>query len=280
MIKDPSPSRRHLMRLGAKAAAKIALIASIPMAISSKAEAAGRHSSFLEWCRDIISPPPGNPPGGAICLLKGTLITTNAGPVPVERLSIGDRILTHAGSFEPIKWIGRMSFRKAPEAEWRFGVAPVRIAKDALWDGAPSRDLFVSQQHALFDGSALVPAAYLINGRTIRVSSPPDLDELQYFNLEFESHQVIYAEGAPVESYRPSANRHLFDNFEEYVALYGPETRQPKPYAPEVRYPRGRDSAFALARLAAACVTAAALDPAQSYERKLKRRSIRMSQHT
>lgn len=232
MIENPSPSRRHLMRMGAKAAVKIAAIASLPAVISSKAEAAGRHSSFWEWCKDLVSPP-GNSPGPTpICLLKGTLITTIGGPRPVESLTIGDRVLTHAGSFEPIKWVGRMSFRKAPGAEWKFGVAPVRIARNALWDGAPSRDLYVSQKHAVFDGSTLIAAAYLVNGTTLNVCAPDGLDELHYYQPEFATHQVIYAEGAPVESYLPAGTRHLFDNHHEYLALMGQMPAPPIPMFP------------------------------------------------
>jgi hypothetical protein len=171
-----------------------------------------------------------------------------------------------------------MSFRKAPGTKWKFGVAPVLITKDALWEGSPSRDLYVSQKHAVFDGASLVAAAYLSNGATIRIAAPDELDELHYFQLEFAEHHVIYAEGAPVESYLPRSNRHLFDNYSEYLALYGPDSFEPQPYAPEVRYPRARDNALALARSVGAVVGVASLDPAQRYHRELKRRSANMTQ--
>jgi hypothetical protein len=43
----------------------------------------------------------------------------------------------------------------------------------------------------------LAPAELLINGTTITRYGPSETNELEYFHIKLESHDVIYAEGAP-----------------------------------------------------------------------------------
>jgi hypothetical protein len=80
---------------------------------------------------------------------------------------------------------------------------------------------------------------YLINEASIVQGTPSDMSALEYYHIEFDTHEVIYAEGALVESYDGS-NRENFSNFVQYERLYGAE-RQSKmtPFAPILRY-RGR----------------------------------------
>ena len=59
--------------------------------------------------------------------------------------------------------------------------------------------------------------------------------------IELDTHEVIYAEGALVESFiDDDSSRENFSNFAQYARLYGAE-RQSKmtPFAPILRY-RGR----------------------------------------
>jgi hypothetical protein len=83
----------------------------------------------------------------------------------------------------------------------------------------PYRDLYLSPLHCVFINEALIPVIYLINETSIA-----------------HTHEVIYAEGALVESYDGS-NRDNFSNFIQYERLYGAE-RQSKmtPFAPVLRY--------------------------------------------
>ena len=78
-----------------------------------------------------------------VCFRAGTRIATPGGDIAVERLKVGDRVLTHSSGEMPITWIGRRAIdcRRHPDP---FRVLPVRVAADAFGPGLPRRDLFLS----------------------------------------------------------------------------------------------------------------------------------------
>ena len=146
---------------------------------------------------------------GAFCFADGTLIETDAGPVPVEVLMPGQLLRTIDTGFAPIRWIGTLPVSRGDLAENRR-LRPVRIAAGALGPGQPTRDLRVSRQHRVLIGGEmvesifgapemLVPAIQLagLPGFCIDKSDRP----LVYHHLLLDTHQIIYAEGAPCESF-------------------------------------------------------------------------------
>src|SRR6266851_1483413 len=153
----------------------------------------------------------------AACYRRGTLILTEQGEVPVEDLAIGGRVVTLSGEAKPIKWIGRLAYDGRFIADNRQ-VLPIRILAGALGDGVPARDLSLSPAHSLYIDGALVPAEYLVNGATI--AQAESADRLEYFHIELESHDVVFAEGAPAESFVDCNNRLMFQNGAEFAALY------------------------------------------------------------
>jgi hypothetical protein len=148
----------------------------------------------------------GNGQGGngqGHCFLKGTNIRTAAGTRKVEDLSPGDLVPTLFGGICPIQRIGRYSLKNDDQTRvWTKKELPVRIARSALGQDVPCADLSVTREHALFIDGVLVTAGSLINGTTITVYEPGDLDELEFFHIKLEYHNVIYAEGAPCETLR------------------------------------------------------------------------------
>ena len=64
---------------------------------------------------------------------------------------------------------------------------------------------------------------------------------LEYYHIDLDTHQVIYAEGALVESFiDDDLSRENFSNFVQYERLYGVEHQSKmRPFAPILRY-RGR----------------------------------------
>jgi hypothetical protein len=81
----------------------------------------------------------------------------------------------------------------------------------------PHRDLLLSPHHAVFTGGVLIPIRHLINGTTI---AQVEVDEITYWHVELESHDVILAEGLPCESYLDTGNRSAFANGGVAVQLH------------------------------------------------------------
>jgi autotransporter passenger strand-loop-strand repeat protein len=154
---------------------------------------------------------------GTPCYCRGTLILTDRGEAAVEDLRIGDRLVTRSGIARPLRWIGRRSYSGRFAAGNR-DVLPVLIRRDALADGVPRRDLMVSPLHAMYLDGVLIPAASLVNGRSIvQIES---VDKVEYFHLELDTHDVILAEGAASETFVDDGSRGMFHNAAEYRLLY------------------------------------------------------------
>ncbi len=154
------------------------------------------------------------------CFAAGTAILTPRGPVPVERLAVGDRVVTRAHTERlaaPIRWIGRRRIDLAAHPH-PDTLQPVRIRRDAVAPGVPARDLLLSPDHAVALGGVLIPVKYLVNGSTVA----PDrgLVEIVYFHVELDGHDIVLAEALPVETYLDTGNRAAFANAAGPVALH------------------------------------------------------------
>ena len=153
----------------------------------------------------------------AACYARGTLIRTPGGDVPIEDLRIGDLVTTDAGPARPIRWIGRRSYAGRFAAR-NPNVLPVLIRAGALAEGIPQRNLHVSPLHAMYIDGLLVPAIELVNG--VSILRQTNVQQVEYVHLEFDTHDVVIAEGAPSESFVDDDSRQMFHNAAEYRALY------------------------------------------------------------
>ena len=151
------------------------------------------------------------------CYLAGTRIRTNRGEILIEHLAIGDKVVTLDGSAKPVKWIGRRTYTAA-DAAGNNDLTPILIKQGSIGGNVPSRDLYVSPMHALFFDDVLVPAEYLVNGES--VVRCLEIDPVRYFHIELDQHDIIFAEGAPAETFVDCDTRSLFDNETEYAELY------------------------------------------------------------
>jgi hypothetical protein len=150
------------------------------------------------------------------CFLSGTRIATVCGEVAVEHLRIGDCVLTDAGALRPVCWIGTRSLYASRHPQPAL-VQPVRVRRDAFAAGRPHRDLFLSPDHAVFIDDVLVMIRQLVNGATI---AQIPRDKVTYYHVELDSHDVLLAEGLPVESYLDTGNRGLFENGDAPMMLH------------------------------------------------------------
>jgi len=194
-------SRRHLIRMGAIAGS--AVFAGLTKAKSAAADNSniqGNNGNHYAYGHDHDhSYSPNN--GQTSCFLKGTTIRTADGERKIEDLVVGDLLPTVFAGTRPIQWIARYPFRRSnPSKAWVRDVLPVRVARSALAPDIPNADLYVTQSHALLIDGVLVPAGNLINGTTITLYDADTLDELEFFHIKLEGHDVIYAEGAPCET--------------------------------------------------------------------------------
>ncbi|MDR3571120.1 MAG: Hint domain-containing protein [Candidatus Pacebacteria bacterium] len=153
----------------------------------------------------------------AICFMAGTMIRTPKGEVAVETLKRGDLVLTTDGVAKPVTWLGKQTISTVfadPKRVW-----PVRIKAGALGENLPARDLVVSPGHAMFIDGALILASALVNGSSIiRETTVPKV--FTYYHVEVDDHSLIYAEGAPAETFVDNVDRLAFDNWSEHEALY------------------------------------------------------------
>ena len=105
------------------------------------------------------------------CFLKGTKISTPSGDRLVQDLRIGDEVQTLAGR-KTIKWIAYNKFTKEEGRAWHDNVMPIRVARFAIDDRTPHRDLYLSPLHCIFFSEALIPVMYLINETSIAQATP------------------------------------------------------------------------------------------------------------
>lgn len=141
---------------------------------------------------------------GPPCFTAGTLIAVPGGMRRIEDLAVGDLVETMDHGPQPVRWIGR---RKVDGT----GVfAPVRFEQDVLGN---SRELLVSPQHRMLvsgwraelhfgEPEMLAAAAHLLE--MPGVSSAP-MAEVEYVHVLFDRHEIVFAEGAPSESFHPGS---------------------------------------------------------------------------
>jgi hypothetical protein len=189
------------------------------------------------------------------CYCRGTLIATKRGERKVEKLKIGDEVITVSGALRPIKWIGRRSYG-GRFIMGRRDMLPICIRAGALDDQVPERDLWISPHHAMYfkdeSGGVLIEAKDLING--VSIVQAERVDKVEYFHVELDSHDVLMAEGAPSETFIDDNSRGMFHNAFEHAALYPNDVREPACYcAPRL------DSGYDVAKIVRAIALRAGL---------------------
>ena len=152
------------------------------------------------------------------CYTPEARILTDAGEIAAGNLAIGDQVVTVSGEAKPVIWIGRRSYAGRFLARQPH-LLPVRIEAGALGGGLPRRDLLVSPCHAMFLDGLLIPASSLVNGTTIRQESW--VERVEYVHIELAEHDVIFAEGAPSETFLNDDSRNVFQNASEFETPYG-----------------------------------------------------------
>ncbi|MDA7430782.1 Hint domain-containing protein [Primorskyibacter aestuariivivens] len=137
------------------------------------------------------------------CFARGTVIDTTLGGVRIEKLRVGDRILTADGSSVPVRWIWVHEQSIAPGSQ----APPIRFRKDTFAPGRPTRDLVVSTQHRIAIGlpgqfpstsAALVPAVTFVPLRGVHAMRKRA--RIKWWHIVTDHHEVIRANGVLTET--------------------------------------------------------------------------------
>ena len=170
------------------------------------------------------------------CFTPGTMIATERGPVAVEALRTGDRLVTRDNGLRRVHWIGRRDVDYS-ELLVEPELGPVLVRAGAFGDGRPYRDVMVSPSHRFLispdqsfltieEDEALVAARHLVDGRLVRSAKTLGVS---YLHLLCDAHQVILADGAWTETFHPddqimralgnSQRREILDLFPEVETM-------------------------------------------------------------
>ena len=150
-------------------------------------------------------------PWPPICFVTGTQIATCKGTRPIESLRPGDKVITRDNGIQEVAWAGHREFT-ATQLDHHEDLRPIRIKAGALGNNTPETDILVSPNHRMLitdmksnllfgEPEMLVAAKFLVNGKTIR--REPQLF-VHYVHLLFDTHELVFAEGAVSESFFPA----------------------------------------------------------------------------
>ncbi len=143
------------------------------------------------------------------CFARGSLIATARGQIAIEDLQPGDLVATRDNGMQALRWISSCTMPVNDSAEDNH---PIRIKADALGELRPLQDLVVSPRFRLLSNhpscaalfgspETLAPAVDLLDNDTILRVRPAE--DLYFYNLMFDQHQIIQANGLETESYHP-----------------------------------------------------------------------------
>ena len=139
------------------------------------------------------------------CFARGTRIETATGFVAVEDLRDGMLIETMDHGLQPVRRV------LSKVVDGRGALAPVEFGAGVLGN---VRALRVSPHHRMVvsgwraelltgEPEVLASARDLVDGNRIWVQP---VEEVAYFHLLLDRHEIVFAEGAPSESYHPLAD--------------------------------------------------------------------------
>ena len=133
--------------------------------------------------------------------------------MPVEDLNVGDRVQTLDNGVKILRWIGKTDVDFHQGAGLHAGKhRPIEFKAGALGAGVPRHCLRVSPQHRMLLAGLEVETAFgtsQVLAMAKALVGLPGVRVMQgarrtvYYSLLFDAHQIVFANGAPSESFRP-----------------------------------------------------------------------------
>ncbi|MGB3177703.1 MAG: Hint domain-containing protein [Albidovulum sp.] len=141
------------------------------------------------------------------CFTAGSEIATDCGPVCVEDLRLGDRVLTRDHGYKTIQWIGARHF-SAKDLKAHPQLRPMIIRAGAFGQDMPLRDLTVSPQHRMLvtgQSAELGATEVLAAAVDLCCAVPATQSSVTYYHIMFDSHEIVSSNGCWSESFLPEA---------------------------------------------------------------------------
>jgi len=144
------------------------------------------------------------------CFTPGTLIETDQGPVPVETLTVGLKVLTRDNGYQTIRWVGSKHI-DGRELAATPHLRPILLRAGSLGNNLPDRDMQLSPNHRLMVSSeqtalyfeereVLVAAKHLVNNRGVY---DVQTTGTTYIHFLFDRHELVRTNGSWTESFQP-----------------------------------------------------------------------------
>ncbi|KUP93894.1 Hint domain-containing protein [Tritonibacter horizontis] len=143
---------------------------------------------------------------------RGSLVETDHGPIAIEDLYPGDRILTRKGTYEPLIWKGMTTLIPSRKAATGTVQALTSFMADALGMERPASCVVTGpaarllrtpahMRHAEGDSPLLTPVQEFLDGMNIVETAPPA--PIDMYHLCLAQHAVIRVGGLELETYHP-----------------------------------------------------------------------------
>ena len=177
---------------------------------------------------------------GVTGLCAGATLRTPCGGRRVEFLREGDLVVTRDNGLQPVRMIWTRTVTAA-EIAADPSLAPIVLRPRAIGPMMPQRTLSVGSAHRLLipgwrlldeedTESCLVPARDIagLNDSTFIDRAP---DEVTFYNVVFDEHQVFAANGLPVETFLPTGDslrdtpKTVRENLKKALPDLGPKFR-------------------------------------------------------
>lgn len=146
-------------------------------------------------------------------LLRGTLVATGNGWLPVDELQPGDRVITLDSGLQPVRAIRQSMLwttaAGAPVAEWPLVVPARALGNRTEMMLMPSQRLLIEsdEAEAVYGHAFILLAARAFDGyRGIHRVAPPR--QVTLISLEFEDEQLVYVNGTMLVHCRGQEPQH------------------------------------------------------------------------
>ena len=187
---------------------------------------------------------------------RGAILQTDHGPMAIEDLLPGDRVMTTYHGLQTLMWKGAMTLSPSQSES----ATMTRITSDALGLGRPAMDLVLGPSARILHKSpaikaltgtteALIPIRDFVDGNQLIALHP--MSRVQVYQIGFARHTCVNVNGVVVETLHPGP-AHLFNlraEMQQHFQALFPHVQTPAAFGP-MAAPRLRLEDLALVQVA------------------------------